>query len=169
MADDSNYEVPKRRRRKQATDYGQRLDLVSSGQARAVIRISNSHTRVHFAEFDREGDRNAAQTVSKELEEFGWDHHTGNLPAAYLTGFLAGKRFPGGKAVLDPGLRSVKPGGQLFAAVKGIQDAGVKLPAGDEMIPEEDRIRGEHIEEMRDVDIADDFETTKENIESEVE
>lgn len=169
MSDDSNYEVKKRRRREQSTDYGKRLDLVRSGKPRAVIRISNNHTRVHFAEFDREGDRNHAQTVSKELEEFGWDHHTGNLPAAYLTGFLAGKRFEGGEAILDPGLRTVKSGGQLFAALKGIRDAGVKVPAGEEMFPPEERIRGEHIEEMKDVDISDDFESTKENIEGGVE
>lgn len=167
MADDSNYRVPKRRRREQSTDYKQRLELLKSGKPRAVVRLSNNHTRVQLTKFDREGDENTAQTVSKELEEHGWDEHTGNLPAAYLTGYLAGMKSDDDEAVLDVGLKSVKKGGRLFAAVKGLQDAGVHVPAGEEMIPDEERLRGEHIEEMKDSNITETFETVKENIEGE--
>ncbi|PSH01037.1 MAG: 50S ribosomal protein L18, partial [Nanohaloarchaea archaeon SW_7_46_7] len=38
-------------------------------------------------------------------------------------------------------------------------------PAGEETFPEEGRIRGEHIEEIRDSDIVENFEETKEEIE----
>jgi large subunit ribosomal protein L18 len=169
MADDSNFEVPKRRRREQSTDYDQRLGLLKSGTHRAVVRTSNNHTRVHFAAFDREGDQNMAQTVSEELAGFGWSMHTGNLPAAYLTGFLAGHRFDGDSAVLDPGLRTVKSGGRVFAAVKGIRDAGVELPAGEEMFPDEHRLEGGHIEEMKDVEATAEFEKVKQQIEEEFE
>jgi large subunit ribosomal protein L18 len=164
---DSNYRVKKRRRREQATDYQQRLELLKSGVPRAVVRTSNKHTRVHLAEFNREGDENHAQTISKELEEHGWDEHTGNLPAAYLTGYLAGMKTDAEEAVLDVGLRSVKSGGRIFAAVKGLRDAGVHVPAGEEIFPEEGRLRGEHIEEMKDSSITETFETVKENIEGE--
>jgi len=168
MADSSNYRVQKRRRRDQKTDYGQRLKLLKGGNSRAVVRTSNNHTRVQISEFVREGDVNSAQTISKELEEYGWEGHTGNLPAAYLTGYLAGMRADTDRAVLDTGLRTAKSGGRVFAAVKGLNDAGVEVPAGDEMIPEESRIRGEHIEEMRDAEITDQFETVKENIDGEM-
>lgn len=167
MADNSNYEVKKRRRREQSTDYQQRLNLLKSGKTRIVVRVSNNNTRVHFSEFNREGDENTAQAFSGELEKYGWDLHTGNLPAAYLTGYLAGSRFEGDEAILDPGLRQLKSGARLFAALQGVRDAGVEVPASEEMIPEESRIHGEHIEEMKDVDVTGPFEKVKDEIEGE--
>lgn len=167
MADSSNYEVQFRRRREQKTDYKQRLELLKSDTARAVVRLSNNHTRVHLAQYEAEGDINNAQTLSKELEEHGWDEHTGNLPAAYLTGFLAGKKADAEEAVLDVGLRTVKQGSRLFAAVQGLRDARVDVPVGEEMVPEEGRLRGEHIDEMHDKNVSETFEDVKENIKEE--
>lgn len=167
MADSSNYRVPKRRRRDQETDYQNRLNLLKSGKPRAVVRTSNQHTRVQISEFNRDGDANKAQTVSKQLEEYGWNHHTGNLPAAYLTGYLAGMKSDKDEAVLDTGLRSIKSGSRVFAAVQGLNDAGVTVNVGAEMVPEEGRLHGEHIEEMKDVEITSDVESVKEEIEGE--
>lgn len=164
---DSNYQLPFRRRREQKTDYKQRKKLLKSGKPRAVVRLSNNHTRVHLSHYERDGDRNTAQTVSKELEEYGWEHHTGNLPAAYLTGYLAGHKADSDEAVLDLGLKEMNKGGKMFAALKGLIDAGVDVPAGEEIFPEESRIRGEHIKEMSDKDVPSNFETVKENIEGE--
>lgn len=169
MADSSNYRVQKRRRRDQSTDYQNRLNLLKSGKPRAVVRTSNQHTRVQISEFNREGDVNKAQTVSDQLEEFGWSHHTGNLPAAYLTGFLAGMKADEEEAVLDTGLRSIKSGSRVFAAVQGLNDAGVTVNVGEKMVPEEERLHGEHIEEMKDVKISDDVEEVKEEIRGEHE
>ena len=165
MAETSNYKVPFRRRREQKTDYQQRLKLVKSGKPRAVIRTSNQHTRAHLAHYKREGDENEAQTLSKELEEYGWEHNTGNLPAAYLTGYLTGMKADSEEAILDIGLREQKTGGRIFAALKGMIDAGLDIPAGEKVFPEEGRIRGEHIEEMKDSNITENFEEVKENIE----
>lgn len=164
---DSNYEVKKRRRREQSTDYEKRLELVKSGKTRAVVRTSNQHTRVHLSGFNPEGDVNEDQTVSGQLEEYGWDENTGNLPAAYLTGYLAGMKTDAEEAVLDTGLRSVKAGSRVFAAAEGLRDAGVHVAVGEEMIPEEGRLRGEHIEEMTDSSITDTFEKVKGEIEGE--
>lgn len=164
---DSNYQLPFRRRREQKTDYKQRKKLLKSGKPRAVVRLSNNHTRVHLSHYERDGDRNTAQTVSKELEDYGWEHHTGNLPAAYLTGYLAGHKADSDEAVLDLGLKEMNKGGKMFAALKGIIDAGVDIPAGDGIFPEESRIRGEHIKEMSDKEVPSNFETVKENIEGE--
>lgn len=165
MADTSNYHVKFRRRRDQQTDYNQRLKLLKSGKPRAVIRLSNRHTRVHLAHYTPEGDENEAQTISKDLEEYGWEHSTANVPAAYLTGFLAGHRADAEEAILDMGLKQMKTGGRVFAALKGLIDAGVDINVGEEVLPEESRLTGEHIEEMKDVSISDDVETVKENIE----
>lgn len=169
MAENTNYEVPFRRRREQKTDYKQRRNLLKSGKPRAVVRLSNNHTRVHFSHYEKDGDSNTAQTVSKELEDYGWKHHTGNLPAAYLTGFLAGNKADVDEAVLDLGLKETKKGGKMFAALQGMIDAGIEIPAGEEVIPEESRLRGEHIEEMTDKNVPENFETVKENIRGESE
>lgn len=166
---DSNYEVPFRRRREQKTDYKQRKKLLKSGKPRAVVRLSNNHTRVHLSHYEREGDINTAQTLSKELEDYGWEHHTGNLPAAYLTGYLAGHKADSDEAVLDLGLREMNHGGRMFAALKGMIDAGVDIPAGEEIFPEEPRLRGEHIKEMSGKNVPENFETVKENIEGDFE
>ena len=165
MADTSNYEVPFKRRKEQKTDYEQRLNLVDSDKPRVVVRLSNNHTRVHISRYNREGDENSAQTISKELEEYGWEHHTGNLPAAYLTGFLAGHRADVEEAILDIGLRKNSRKGRVFAAVQGMRDAGVDVPAGEEALPDQDRMRGEHIKEMKGEDVPSNLEEVKENIE----
>jgi large subunit ribosomal protein L18 len=169
MADTSNYETPFKRRREQKTDYEQRLDLLKSGKPRAVVRLSNNHTRVHLSHYEEDGDRNTAQTVSKELGEYGWEHHTGNLPAAYLTGFLAGKKAEEDEAILDLGLRKDTRGGRVFAAVRGLIDAGVEVPAGEDAFPEESRIKGEHIKEMSGKDVPENLEEVKEEIEGDFE
>lgn len=168
MADSSNHQVSFRRRREKKTDYDQRLELLKSGKPRAVVRLSNRHTRVQISLFDTDGDNSKAQTVSKQLEEYGWEHGTGNLPAAYLTGYLAGTKTGVDEAVLDKGLRRLKSGSRMMAAVKGLKDAGVDVPAGEEMMPEESRLRGEHIKEMRDENVPENLEDVKSNIEDDL-
>lgn len=167
MADSSKRRLQFRRRREQKTDYEQRLKLLKSGKPRAVVRTSNKHTRVHLSYYQEEGDENKAQTVSKELKEHGWEHNTGSLPAAYLTGYLSGKKAETDEAILDLGLRNKEKGGRVYAAVKGLIDAGVNVPVGEEILPEEGRTKGEHIEEMKDVNITSDVEKVKEDIEGE--
>jgi len=169
MGETSNYEKPLNRRKDQKTDYEQRLQLIKSDKPRAVVRTSNNHTRVHISEYNPEGDENSAQTISKDLEDYGWEHHTGNLPAAYLTGFLAGMRADTDEAVLDIGLRKDAREGRIFAAVQGMRDAGVEVPVGEEALPEESRMRGEHIEEMTGKDVPGNLEEVKEKIKGDFE
>ena len=164
MAEDINERVPHKRRREQKTDYQQRKQLVKSGKPRAVVRTTNKHTKTHIAQFNPEGDENTAHAVSKELEEYGWEHATGNLPAAYLTGFLTAMKAEESEAILDLGLREKKDGGRVFAAVQGMNDAGLEVPVGEEAVPQEGRINGEHIKEMKDIDVPSTVEEVKENI-----
>ena len=167
MADGPGYKVAHRRRREQKTDYKKRLELVKSGKPRAVVRRSNNHMQVQLIAYETEGDEVLTSAKSFDLEEFGWENHTGNLPAAYLTGLLAGKRAVEEgieEAVFDNGLQVNKHGTRIYAAVKGLEDAGVSLNAGEESFPEESRIKGEHIDDYKDTDVAGNFEETKENI-----
>lgn len=140
--------VPFRRRREGRTDYRRRLALLKSGRPRVVVRKTNNGTLVQFVAFDSQGDRILASAVSRELREHGWEAHTGNVPAAYLTGFLAGRRARAvgvEEAVLDIARHVPTRGSRVFAALKGVVDAGVHVPHGEAVLPDEERLRGAHI------------------------
>ncbi len=138
-----------KRRRKKKTNYKKRLALVKSGKARLVIRKSLSNISIQFINFDHQGDKTIASAKSTELKKIGWNK-TGNIPAAYLTGLLAGKKAKDKKieeAILDLGLQTSTKGSRLYAALKGVLDSGIKIPHSEEILPKEDRIRGKHISE----------------------
>jgi large subunit ribosomal protein L18 len=150
MANGPRYKVPFRRRREGRTDYRQRARLLRARIPRAVVRISLRNVSVQIIDYDPQGDKVVATAHSRELSEMGWDKACGNLPAAYLTGFLAGKRAKKkgvDSAVLDIGLRNPSKGSGVFAALKGIIDAGVEIPHGEQVLPTKDRLVGKHIGE----------------------
>jgi len=148
MAHGPRYKVPFRRRREGRTNYRYRARLIRSGVPRAVVRKSLRYVSVQIIEYSPEGDRVAVSAHSRNLRKMGWEWATGNIPAAYLTGYLAGKRALSkgiGKAVLDIGLRPPARGSAMFAALKGMIDAGMEIPHGEEVLPPEERLMGEHI------------------------
>jgi len=150
MATGPRYRVPFRRRREGRTDYRHRAALLRGGMVRAVVRKSNRNVRVQFVEYKNGGDVVLASAVSTDLGELGWTGSGKSTPGAYLTGLLAGKRAKDKgleEAVLDIGLREPTKGAVVFAALKGIVDAGIEVPHSDEMLPAEDRISGKHMRE----------------------
>jgi large subunit ribosomal protein L18 len=139
-----------RRRREARTDYHQRLRLLKSGKPRLVARKSNRQVRAQLVTTGPDGDRTVAAAESNDLAEYGWEAPTGNMPAAYLTGLLAGLRaLEAGleEAVLDIGLNSPTPGSKVFAVQEGAIDAGLEVPHNDEVLADWSRTRGEHIAE----------------------
>lgn len=148
MAGGPRYAVAFRRRREGKTDYKLRLGLIRSGKPRAVVRISNRFVYVQIAESRPGGDIVRASASSKELTGMGWKAGTGNLPSAYLTGALAGQRALAKgveQAILDIGLRASTKGSRLYAALKGLVDAGLKVPHSETVLPSAERIQGGHI------------------------
>lgn len=148
MATGPRYRVPFRRRREGRTDYYVRRKLLTGREVRAVLRRSNRNVSIQFAEFGMEGDRILATASTKDLRAMGWEHSCSSIPAAYLAGYLAGKRAVAQGieyAVLDLGMQNPRAGGVLFAAVAGMCDAGIEIPHGEDVFPSEDRLRGEHI------------------------
>lgn len=148
MVKGSRYNLPYRRRRDSRTDYAQRKRLVLSGMPRLVVRPANKHITVQIVEAQAHGDRVLVSAHSSELKKFSWRGPAGNLPAAYLTGSLAGHRAKSKgveKAVLDSGTRPVSVGCRLFAALNGALDSGLNIPHGTEILPSKERVRGEHI------------------------
>lgn len=164
MASGPRYNVDMRRRREGVTDYRQRLRLLRSGQPRLVVRVSNRHVRAHVERVGATGDETVAYATSDDLADFGWEAPTGNLPAAYLTGLLAGRRaLDAGfeSAVLDIGLHSPTPGSKVFAAQEGAIDAGMDIPHNESVLPDWARNRGEHIADHADAlgeDYGDGFD-----------
>ncbi len=137
-----------RRRIEGKTDYRARLALIKSGKVRMVVRRSLTHIIIQFIKWSVTGDATVATATTSELKKYGWNAATGNIPAAYLTGLLAGKRAKAAgitDAVLDLGLASSTKGGRLYAAVKGVVDSGISVAHSADMLPSDDRINGKHI------------------------
>ncbi len=164
MAGGPRYRAPFRRRREGKTDFRYRLRLLKSGLPRALYRRSNRYIIVQVAAFDYAGDRILAHATSKELSKYGWSRSYGSTPAAYLTGYLAGKKaLKNGitKAVFDMGLSKPSRGCRAFAALKGLVDAGLEISHGESELPDDERIKGAHISE----DVVGMFEEVKARIE----
>lgn len=165
MTQGPHYRVPFRRRREGRTDYRVRSKLLRSGKARVVVRKTLNQTIVQFVLADAAGDRVLASAQSLELKDHGWSAGTGNLPAAYLTGFLAGKKASAKgvkEAILDIGVQRPSKGGRLFAALQGLLDSGVAVPHSPEVLPSKDRLRGAHIGE----EVAKQFDIVKSKLEA---
>ncbi len=149
MATGPSYRVPFRRRREGKTDYRSRRALVLSRLPRLVVRRTLNHIIVQIVKAEVAGDQVVASAHSRELAKtYGWQGNCRNVPAAYLTGLLCGfKAMVHGakKAVLDIGLHSPSRGARVFAALKGVLDAGVTVPHSENMLPDETRISGKHI------------------------
>lgn len=149
MAKGPSYRVPFRRRREGKTNYRSRRALVLSRLPRLVVRGTLRHVIVQVVEAKVAGDEVLVSAYSHELmKAFGWQGDCGNVSAAFLTGLLCGYRAVAcgvERAVLDIGLQSPSRGARVFAALKGALDAGVAVPHSEVVLPDEKRIRGEHV------------------------
>lgn len=142
------YKLPFKRRLEKKTDYRKRLGLLYSKEMRLVVRKSLKHIGAQIVEFKMKGDNTLVSASSKELKKFGWDSSTDNIPSAYLTGLLVGKRALNKKinsVVLDMGHQRNVKGSRVYAFLKGVLDAGLSVPHSPDILPSEERIKGKHI------------------------
>ena len=63
--------------------------------------------------------------------------------------------------MLDIGLAANSKGGRVYAALKGMSDAGLEIPHSEDVYPDEERLNGAHIDDA----IAGELEATKNTIE----
>ncbi len=170
--------IKKKRRRESKTDYAARLKLLTSGLPRLVVRKSNLYITAQIVESKQAQDSVLCSAHSKELRKFGWQHSAKNLPAAYLTCFLLVKKLEklGKKeklkdvkeikeAILDTGLYRSTKGSRIYACLKGALDAGLQVAHSADILPTEQRLKGEHLSKSE----AADFEKVKEKIINEFE
>lgn len=150
MATSPRTRVPFRRRREGRTNYRTRLALLKSQETRLVVRRTNGNVIVQFVDWTQTGDAVKATAVAQELKKMGWEGSAKNTPAAYLTGLLAGKRAAQAgveSAVLDIGRHTPTKGSRVFAALKGVLDAGIDVPhGGEDIYPSEERLNGTFLE-----------------------
>lgn len=122
--------------------------IKSTQRIRAVVRKTNNYILVQIVEFAPRGDLTRVAIHSRALSRFGWRGDYNNTSAAYLTGLIAGlKAVKLGivKAIPDIGLHRPVKSCRVFAAIRGLREAGVEIPVSSDIIPSDDRIRGEHI------------------------
>lgn len=159
--------IPMKRRRNALTNYHKRLKLLKSGLPRIVVRKSLKYTIVQVVEYHPEGDRVLVSRTSRILKRYGWPYACGNISSAYLTGYLVGhlaKKLGISQAVLDAGLLKPTKGGRIFAALRGIIDAGIDVPCDEEYLPTEDLIKGLNLDDKR----AESFDKVLEALKKEV-
>lgn len=163
MAKSSNYRVQLRRRRQGKTDYQARKAQVISGKPRLVTRASIKNITAQIIIAKPKGDLVLAAANSRELiKNFGWKAPTGNIPAAYLTGYLCGLKAKAAgieEAILDIGLVTPTKGSKAFSVLSGVLDAGLDVPHNEEKIVKE-RVKGEHIAKYAKTLSADSEEYT---------
>lgn len=156
-----------RRRKAGLTDYRRRLKLLTGRKPRAVVRVSNTRTTCQLVDWAASGDLVTLTVTGSDLsKKYGWpnDFSKKSVPASYLVGYAMGKAAVAQgaeNAVLDIGLAASTPGNRVFSALKGMVDAGLEIPHGEDILPDEGRITGAHISD----DIAAAVESTKSNIE----
>jgi large subunit ribosomal protein L18 len=164
MAKNRNYTVKVKRKLEVKTNYRKRLLLLKSNKPRLIIRKSLNNIRLQLVEYKKEGDKIIVSAYSRELRKFGWNFHLGNIPSAYLTGYLLGKKSKNVKeAILDLGIQRSIKGSIIYAALKGAIDAGMNINCDKEMFPTEDRIKGAHTKKQ---DIDKSFNEVKKKIEN---
>ena len=128
-----------------------------------TVKITNENTQVQIHKPELLGDKVIASAHSRFLIKKGWNGSRKNIPAAYLTGYLAGK-----KALLNGGKDAILYSGadrytsRMAAALKGVVDAGMQIPADPKSFPADERIKGEHLK------VKNDVEKVKSSIDSEV-
>ena len=127
------------------------------------INITNENTQVQILKPEISGDKVIASAHSRFLLKDGWKGSRKNIPAAYLTGYFAGKKALSkgvDNAIVYSGTRKYTQ--RMAAVVKGVIDAGIKVPSDEETFPSEERISGEHLK------VKNDIATVKSKIDSEV-
>lgn len=150
-----------RRRREGVTDYRSRKRAITSQRPLLVVRISNKNVSSQFVKPTVKGDLVLSSAHSKELAKLGWRGSPKSTPACYLLGLLAGKKAlaKGVKeAVAYNGVVPFIRGSRIAALLKGVVDAGVAVPVGEEAFPSEERMTGKSISDYAAKLASDDKE-----------
>lgn len=146
------YSVILRRLREEKTNYKKRKLMLMGRADFITVQTSNENVLVQIHKPEFTGDKVVASAHSRFLIAKGWKGSRKNVPAAYLTGYLAGKKALSSgtkEAILYSGTRKYTQ--RMAAALKGVIDAGLEIPASEETFPDETRINGDHLKVKNDI------------------
>ena len=141
MAHGKNQRLRYKRRRNGETDYRRRMRMLRGGSTRAVVRVTNTQTICQLVDYTNDGDKVSISIDGKTLvDKFGWplDASRKSIPASYIAGFAMAKAAMAAghdEAILDIGLAASTPGNRVFAAMKGMVDAGLEIPHNEDVLP----------------------------------
>lgn len=142
----------KRRRKENRTDYNKRLKLLKGEKPRVVFRKTNKYIIGEYIISKEAQDSVVVGLDSRKLNEYGWPKEAqGSLKsttASYLTGYLIGKIITKQNLetpIIDAGMNRVIHKNKIYAFIKGLIDAGIKISCKKEFFPEESRIKGQHL------------------------
>lgn len=162
--------VSKRRRTEAKTDYAKRIKLLKSEKPRLVFRKTNKYIIAQYVVSENAQDKIVKGISSLELLKYSWPTEMAgslkSITAAYLTGYLMGKRIIKGKMetpIMDFGMIKMIHKTKTFAFLNGAIDAGLKIECKKETFPEKDRISGKNLKK----DFSKTFETIKSKIDKE--
>jgi len=146
--------IQKRRRRENKTDYLNRLKILKSGKPRVVFRKTNKYVLGQYVFSENAQDKILFGITSKILIKYGWPEKfygsLKSLPASYLTGYVLAKNILSKgleTPIMDFGMLRTLHKSKIFAFLKGLIDAGIKISCPEEAFPEEERIQGRNLKE----------------------
>jgi large subunit ribosomal protein L18 len=135
-----------KRIRQHKTNYRKRAAILVGRHHFITVKITNQNVLTRLLSPDIKGDKVLASVHSRELAKQGWNGSLNSLPACYLTGILLGKKCLEknlDNAVLYTGMNQFTS--RVAACLKGIVDAGVRVPVSEDSFPDQDRLEGNHI------------------------
>jgi len=139
----------RKRRLKNKTNYKLRIGMLKSGKPRVVVRKTNKYIIIQYVESMEGKDNIKFGISSRELLKNGWpEENKGSLKsisAAYLTGYLFGKKMPKEEVIFDFGLERNIHGSRIYAVLNGLVDGGAKIAYDKKVFPKEERVIGEHL------------------------
>lgn len=136
----------RRRKKEGKTDYRARFGLLKSGKTRLVVRKTNTSIISQIVTSETAQDKIILTVNSRDLLAKGWPVEKKgslkSLPAAYLTGFLIGKKAKllVKEIILDSGMHRNIHGSRIYSLVKGAIDAGLNIPVDEKVLPKIERI-----------------------------
>ena len=144
-----------KRIRNEKTNYKKRKIMLMSKRDFISVNVTDENTQVQILKPEISGDKVVASSHSRFLIKEGWKGSRKNIPAAYLTGYSVGKKALAkgvNNAIVYSGTRKYTQ--RMAAAVKGVVDAGIKVPSDEETFPPEERINGDHLKVKNDIAIV---------------
>lgn len=141
-----------RRLREKKTNYRKRRAMLMNKTPFITVHITNENAQVQVHKPEMKGDLVIASAHSRYLVSKGWKGSRKSITALYITGYLAGKKATASgtkSAILYSGTKRYTQ--RMAAALKGLVDAGLDVPASPETFPPQDRLDGNHLSVKNDI------------------